>query len=316
MPGQTEMGKAFEYACLKALFELLSVNQKVIIENNAAVKAAHDFYDASDSVNAEKMNLASKAAVRVIVRLEPQLENPQNNVPLILNIQKDASGIAGDVRDVLCIRKQNEWEIGFSCKHNHFAVKHPRLSNTVDFGKQWFGKPCTDRYFADISPLFTELKNLKSQSRLWNDIHGKAERFYVPLLNAFIDEMKRLDLAFPGEIPPALTKYLLGRFDFYKIIEKDSNRTTEIQAFNIFGTLNRNSGSFHPQTRIPQIKLPNRIFDISYKPNSDSTIIITCDNGWAVSLRIHNASSKVEPSLKFDVNLAGTPNLGAIVEPW
>ena len=316
MPKQTEMGKAFEYACLKALYEALTYNQDVIIENASSVNIARKFYQNMNDDDAQKMDLAAQAAVRVIVRLEPQLGNPQNNVPLYLNIQGDARGKAGDVRDVLCIRRQNEWEIGFSCKRNHFAVKHSRLSNIIDFGEQWFSKPCSAQYFSDIAPIFIELKSLKAAHELWRNIDDKAQRFYVPLLDAFIDELRRLDASFPGEIPPALIKYLLGRNDFYKVIEKDSNRTTEIQVFNLSGSLNRSAGGVHPQTRISQIRLPNRIFDISYKQNSDNTVIITCDNGWAISLRIHNASSKVEASLKFDVNLVGTPNLGSFIEPW
>jgi len=154
------------------------------------------------------------------------------------------------------------------------------------------------------------------RNALWSSIHNKAECVYVPVLNAFVEELRRLDALYPGEIPNALIKYLLGRNDFYKVIAKDAGRTTEIQAFNLFGTLNKSAGGIHPQTHIPQIRLPNSIYDIRYKPESKNTIIITCDNGWAVSLRIHNASSKVEPSLKFDVNLVGTPNLGAIIEPW
>lgn len=31
------------------------------------------------------------------------------------------------------------------------------------------------------------------------------------------------------------------------------------------------------------------------------------NNGWQLSFRIHNASSKVEPSLKFDVQFIGMP---------
>ena len=53
--------------------------------------------------------------------------------------------------------------------------------------------------------------------------------------------------------------------------------------------------------------MPYRIFDISFKPISNNTIIITLDNGWTISMRIHNASSLVEPSLKFDVKLTGVP---------
>ncbi|RPD37239.1 HaeIII family restriction endonuclease, partial [Candidatus Liberibacter solanacearum] len=31
------------------------------------------------------------------------------------------------------------------------------------------------------------------------------------------------------------------------------------------------------------------------------------DGGWNISFRLHNASSKVEPSLKFDIQLVKTP---------
>ena len=31
------------------------------------------------------------------------------------------------------------------------------------------------------------------------------------------------------------------------------------------------------------------------------------DEGWQFSFRIHNASTKVEPSLKFDVQIVGMP---------
>jgi hypothetical protein len=316
MAGQTEMGKAFEYACLKALFESLKTTQEVVIEETPAVHVAKKFYDETPVDEAGRMDFAAFAAVRVIARIEPQLEYPRENIPLFLNIQEDARGIAGDVRDVLCMRRQNNWEIGFSCKHNHFAVKHSRLSNTIDFGEQWFGKHCSPQYFNEIEPLFAELTLLKAQGILWRELENKEARFYIPLLNAFVSELSRLDTLYPIEIPPSLITYLLGRNDFYKVIAKDSNRTTEIQAYNIFGSLNKPAGERRPLSKIPQVKLPNRIFDISFKPNSSNTIIVTCDQGWAVSLRIHNASSKVEPSLKFDVNLVGTPNLGSMIEPW
>ncbi|MGN1195752.1 MAG: HaeIII family restriction endonuclease [Acutalibacteraceae bacterium] len=44
---------------------------------------------------------------------------------------------------------------------------------------------------------------------------------------------------------------------------------------------------------------------------------IACDEGWSLTMRIHNASSKIEPSLKFDVQLASFPSsIHAQVEPW
>ena len=56
---------------------------------------------------------------------------------------------------------------------------------------------------------------------------------------------------------------------------------------------------------------------MDFKKDSTNTIQIICDNGWTLSLRIHNASEWVEPSLKFDIQLVGVPNnLGSRIEAW
>ena len=36
-------------------------------------------------------------------------------------------------------------------------------------------------------------------------------------------------------------------------------------------------------------------------------LIMYLDTGWIITFRLHNASSRVEPSLKFDVQLRGNP---------
>lgn len=317
MADQTKKGKAFEYACLVALQNDLKDNQDIAIDQTEALETARKFYEQSDAKIIYKLDKAAKAAARIILRLEPQLQNPANNIPLYLSIQEDSKGIVGDVRDVLCIRKQNQWEIGLSCKHNHAAVKHSRLSNSINFGEQWFGNSCSKEYFDEIKPLFDELKIMKDNKVQWKQVSGKDTRFYVPLLNAFIRELLRLDIKYPGEIPPALLMYLLGRNDFYKVITKDSKKLTQIQAYNILGSLNRQSKHIKPELKVQQLKLPTKFFDISYKPNSKNTIYVTCDNGWALSFRIHSARTLVEPSLKLDINLIGVPpTLHTQIEPW
>ena len=119
MATQTQKGKAFEFACLKAFNESLGITQEVVIDDSAAYETAKGFYEELDQKTIIKMDKAAKAASKIILRLEPQLENPEGNSPLYLQIQEDAKGIAGDVRDVVCIRKQNQWEIGLSCKQGH-----------------------------------------------------------------------------------------------------------------------------------------------------------------------------------------------------
>ena len=308
LASQTQKGKAFEYVCLQSLYDILNENQEVLVEENRVFNLAKNYYDSLDLKTRIKMDKGAKAATSIILQVEPQLQNPFENTPLILSIQEDSKGISGDVRDILCIRRQNDWEIGLSCKHNHTAIKHSRLSDVNDFGKSWFSIPCSKQYFDDIIPIFSELRNMKKDGAYWRDIKDKERKYYIPILQAFINELKRLDENNLEVIPGNLLKYLLGNHDFYKIITIDSKKTTQVQCFNINGTLNRNARKVKPLIKVAKLSMPYRIFDIGFKPNSNNTIIITLDNGWAISMRIHNASSLVEPSLKFDAQLTGVPS--------
>ena len=140
---QTNNGKAFEYACLKAICDTFGREARedaVTVEDSPQLRTARNHYAEMSAEKRRAMDAAAKAAIRVITRLEPQL-HAEANAPLILAIQTDAQGMSGDVRDVICIRRRNRWQIGLSCKHNHHAVKHSRLSGSIDFGAEWFGYP-------------------------------------------------------------------------------------------------------------------------------------------------------------------------------
>jgi hypothetical protein len=320
---QTANGKAFEYACVLGVYNELSSMQNIEIVESPQLKTAAKLYEGMTIEMQNTLDKSAIAAVRVIRRLEPQLWEPDGNEPLYLSLQADAAGIAGDVRDVLCIRKQNGWQLGFSCKHNHHAVKHSRLSDTIDFGKEWLGIPCSMEYFDRVVPLFSQLRKYRDASKadgkpmLWEEIENKAQTYYIPILQAFMDELQRIDLENKGKVPEALVRYLLGRYDFYKIITEDRSRTTRVEAINIAGTLNANSGKEKPVTKISMLKMPSQFYHIGFKPDSDNTIEVVCDEGWQISMRIHNASSRVEPSLKFDVQLVSFPSsLYAQTEPW
>lgn len=318
MADQTRNGKAFEYACLQSIKDRLGVTQEIKVEVSEAYSKAKEFYFSLNQEERSKMDHAADAAIRRISRLEPRLRCPSLTSPLTLSIQPDNKGQKGDVRDILCIRKEDEWEIGISCKHNHFALKHPRLSATIDFGKQWFGKPCSEDYFKEVAPLFDELERMRGEGKKWEDLDGKEERFYAPLLGSFKKELERLYGLYPKEIASKLVKYLIGNEDFYKVTSDRKSRTTKIQAFNFNNTLNKPLGSIRPESRVDQVSLPTEIIKISPRGgHENNTLLVHCNNGWAISLRIHSASKDVEPSLKFDVKFEGLPQaLGTMTEPW
>ena len=104
-----------------------------------------------------------------------------------------------------------------------------------------------------------------------------------------------------------MVEYLIGVKDYYKIVSKDSQRLTIVHTFNMHDTLNKPSKVKISAISVPVVELPTRIVALGFKPNSTNTVEMYLDNGWELSFRIHNASSIVEPSLKFDVQFMGMP---------
>ena len=97
----------------------------------------------------------------------------------------------------------------------------------------------------------------------------------------------------------------------------DTRRYTQIEAFNINGTMGQREGREKPLVNVPVLRTPTKFYEIGFKDDSKNTIFVVCDQGWSVSMRIHNASSRVEPSLKFDVQLLAHPSsILTQIEPW
>lgn len=309
MAKQTLTGKAFEYALLQEFYLRLSEITKVSIIDNAPYKTAKKCFDSFEQKEKDAYVLNASFAINFLIDIEPRLSNGiSNDDKLELEIVADRDGQDGDVRDVLAIRSFQKWEIGISAKNNHKAVKHSRLSNTIDFGQKWVGIPCSQEYFLAIKPIFDHLAQLQRASKKtqkWETLGDYHSSVYVPILDAFAEELKRLDSENQGVVAENLVKYLIGQKDFYKVI-KGKNKV-EIHAYNLHGTLNLPLGSFKPKARITKLKLPNRLIEVVYKDDSKTTLIVTLNEGWQISFRIHNASSRIEPSLKFDINLVSSP---------
>lgn len=321
MSSQTVSGKAFEYALLIAAYERANNGREArVLKKDVPYETAKRSFESCSSDAQEKYFKAANAAVGHIAALEPRLENPTSgNDMVVVSVQPDQTGKDGDIRDVLVTRPKSGWEIGFSAKNQNSAVKHSRLSDKIDFGKEWFGVDCSPQYMDAVRKIFGNIRNMINESKkdnghvlLWNEILGKADKFYIPVLDAFEDEMKRF-MQKGDDIPSRLLEYLLGRKDFYKIMKY--NKSVIIQGYNMNGTLNMSSNSTSAQSKISSLKSPSRIVDIERVGKNRRIIML--NHGWQISFRIHNASSRAEPSLKFDVRLEGMPpDLYSHTERW
>ena len=321
---QTVQGKAFEYACLLSIQNKIEKESVIYeIENSKAFTTAKIAFECLKPELQDKYMNAANTAMKIIFPLEPRLLYDDSDIPLFLAISSDniAKGAAGDVRDVVCLRKGSEWEIGFSCKHNHEALKHPRLTehdgsgtplNVADFGKNWLGYSCSDTYFAQMIPVMQHIK--EHEGELWkNAFTSKEDEVYVPALTAIKDEIERL-CASHEDAPRKFLEYFFGSKDFYKVISLESSSQTKVVAFNMSGTLNRPIGRHKPLNKIPALHMPTRLIEIRFKERntgeiSKTTLSMVFDGGWTIDMRLHNADSKVKTTgLKFDVQLQGNPH--------
>lgn len=299
------LGRAYEYICLMTLNEEINKIRKSEIIKNSAYIAAQNAWNYVDINLQSILKESAKAAVATIFDMEPMITEQTPDI-LTLKIQTDNEGKEGDVRDIVISRCDVSWEIGLSIKHNHFAVKHSRLAKNLDFGKKWFNIPCSNDYWNSIKPVFDYLAEQISNKKNWNELNNKNNDVYIPLLTAFMKEIKESTRKNPN-VPQKMVEYLLGEFDFYKVISIDSKRITQIQSYNLHGNLNKETRTIKPKINVPVVMLPTRIVNFDFKPNSSNTVELYMDSGWQFNFRIHNASTKVEQSLKFDIQIIGMP---------
>lgn len=299
-------GRAYEFAYILSFFDEIKKIRPVRIEKNSSFYSAEKAWNTLSDSEKRIYKKSAIAGIFMIFDLEPLILEDGND-ELELKIQSDSEGIQGDVRDILIIRRGIKWEIGLSVKHNHFAVKHSRLSKKLDFGKKWYGIPCSETYWNNIQPIFDYLDKEKEKGSKWKDLPNKEDDVYVPLLNAFKDELINQNKLEKRNIPKVMVEYLLGKFDFYKLISIDNKKTTELQSYNLRGQLNKQGISRKRKRELPIPLLPTRIVALEFKPDSKNTLELYMDGGWQFSFRIHNASSKVETSLKFDIQIIGMP---------
>lgn len=303
-------GRAFEYACLKALFEAIQAQRAVETVSNKNLNDCEKAWGTLTKAEQILFQCSAKAALPIIFSLEPRIleESP---TPIRLLIQPDTRGQYADARDIIIQREEIQWEIGFSVKHNSLSVKHSRLSPSIDFSKDWFGFPCSSNYWNAVIPIFDMLSDYKRQQVHFSNLDKKNENVYKPILNAFTDEIK-LQFQHHENLPKKLVQYILSRYDFYRLITIESKRITEVQPFNLFGTLNRPAANQTAKISIPTLPMPQQLLYIGPKPQSNCALLICLDQGWQFTFRLHSAATLVEPSLKFDIRIAGVPSEATI----
>jgi HaeIII restriction endonuclease len=306
----TIQGKAFEYAvCLELQKRIQAIRPAILNESSSMQIAKKRFEQEIDGELQSQMLVSARAGVSGVAPMEPNLSSKSSS-PIFIDLQTDDKGIGGDVRDVLISIPSEKWETGISVKHNHDALKHSRLSPTIDFGKEWYGIPVSEKYWDGVRPIFSELSGLKTKNVKWRELDAKAQAIYVPLLENFMSEISGLPKSSRSTFIKGIFNYLLGshNHDYYKLVQISKSKVTRITPFNFHGTLYQGTTPSGKKALGAVIPMPTEVVDICLKQGSDNTVLLTFNQGWVFSFRLHNASTVVEPSLKFDVQLSAHPS--------
>ncbi len=161
MPTQTQSGKAFEYALASSLYNKIRNYQDVELVMDSLYENAQKCFKIFSKHEKQQYSVASDVAIRHIWDLEPRLANPlTKNSRIKILIQSDQKGTMGDVRDIVTVNSDDDWQIGFSAKNRNDVVKNSRLSDKIDFGKEWLGIPCSDIYMNKARHIFGELRDI------------------------------------------------------------------------------------------------------------------------------------------------------------
>lgn len=316
---QVKSGKAFEYACLSVVknkSEALGITVNAITDSS--YQEGQNAYAQLSSVEQNNYTLGATAALDFIFSCEPFLQDGILATALDLSMQPDIKGQKGDVRDILMLRwhsstNKKQWSCGISCKHNHSAVKHQRVAlNNDNWMNNWCNSfQCSPNYLSSLKNI-TDLVE-QNKKVIWNNVFSDIPNdLYAPVVKAVCHELElhKDDKLFVFE----LFSFLLGTTDFYKIMTKDDERVTTISVFNFNGSLNQKTPNISPDRKIKSTPLPSKILSLWH---NESYLTIFFNEGWAIKMRIHTASSKIEPSLKFDSQLEGVPyTLLNLTFPW
>lgn len=272
MPRSNDMGRAYEFALCNQIIYTFS---NIELTDRAELEQQRDmehFYDLDyDTKNAYIKSAELICNNWLVKKIDPQEKYTLDRLP-------DRAGVEGDVTD---IRIMSEVEkINISLKHNHDALKHPRLTRVPS----WVGLESDDNYET-------------IHDRIWDDFFKQAEKAN-PTATLFRD-LTAIDADFINDnlynpfctfISNYLSKktsssqsvkhmfdFLVGTYDFYKIIDRKDCIT--IQDF----------------INMPK---PNTVI---IRQTDRSHIAMTFDNGVILDLRLHTASSRLIRSIKFDV---------------
>lgn len=214
---------------------------------------------------------------------------------LILDKLPDDAGKEGDITDIrITVVKNYQYkDINLSLKNNSNALKHSRIAGVP----QWLGiredskeyKMYIEKYNAIWNDIKNKIEEYNSKSSNKVTIYSQLDlisknfkcndiyRRYYNLIKDFF-----IDFCSNPTRTNQLFRYLVGNVEFYKIINKNKN-------IHIAEYIN-----ITPPTKV------------TFGRNENNYLLLSFNNNWKISIRLHNGDDRLSPSLKVDAQLGSS----------
>lgn len=285
MAKQTSSGAAWEWAVAQ---ELAALTRADVVMDDTAERACHCFSEMDERRQREHLQGAARVA-GVLVERDPRLARA-----LCTRMLPTHTGRNGDPTDIRvdCFAD----EVNVSAKKRSREIKAPRLSHRNDWVREWTGAgACSEQYWSVVRPVFQGLA--RSSVAKWSELAEKRS-VYARVRDAFVNEMRLHAGGAQGvEFVSGLFAFVMGRHDYWRVsYYRNGVAKVEVEAVNPRGTLKgAGTGWKHPRRLVELHARGDQYADMAF------------DGGWAFSARLHNASSRLEPSLKWSVSIEAVP---------
>jgi hypothetical protein len=307
-----EQGRAFEFALISELAREIAKVREVSVEKNVSYATAQSSWKTVGVPRQKTLKKSASECALSLFELEPRILEKGKDV-LKLTLQTDEEGLTGDFRDLLLTREKVKWEIGLSVEHSDFDVVHTKMAKTLNFAKKWYGLDCSQEYWNDISQIFTYLKAETKLRTRWIALPFRERDIFIPMFRAVAEEIQRHYRVSGSMFVQRVVEHLMGRFDFYKIPSPDENGETQIQAFNLRGTLNKPAGKAKLRKVVPETEIPARILSLDFKPESGDTLEMFLEGGWQIDFHINSKNPIVEVNLRLDIQIMRLPETVVVI---
>lgn len=189
----------------------------------------------------------------------------------------DSASKQGDVTDIRISTASST--INLSVKHNHKALKHQRPSATAQHCRFSRRSQEDENFRANYRAITKNFSHYAIGFSKFSDLDQQIilNNLYIPVCNLvaeFINQHCTQQVN-----ASHLFTFLVGKFDFYKLIFNEKNSSLTIEEFT-------------------KLSLPTSVT----AQKNQNYVYLNFSNSWKISMRLHTASSEIKnnPDLKFD----------------